>query len=43
MWHVVAAYAGERSVYIKFNWPFLDAGVVTEVASLHHYFVKLSS
>jgi hypothetical protein len=28
MWHVVAAYAGEKSFYIKFNWPFLGAGVV---------------
>jgi hypothetical protein len=23
-----AAYAGETSFYIKFNWPFLGAGVV---------------
>jgi hypothetical protein len=28
MWHVVEAYAGERSFYIKFNWPFLGADVV---------------
>ncbi|EFX85938.1 hypothetical protein DAPPUDRAFT_313648 [Daphnia pulex] len=39
MWHVVEAYAVERSFYIKFNWPFLGADV-TEGAS---YFVKLSS
>jgi hypothetical protein len=41
MWQVVAAYAGERSVFIKFNWSFLRAGVV--LPKLHHYFVELSS
>ncbi|EFX60915.1 hypothetical protein DAPPUDRAFT_122728, partial [Daphnia pulex] len=25
MWLVVAAYTGQRSFYIKFNWPFLGA------------------
>jgi hypothetical protein len=34
MWHVVAAYAGERSFYIKFDWPFLGADVV--LPKLHH-------
>jgi hypothetical protein len=34
MWHVVAAYAGERSFYIKFNWPFLGGDVV--LPKLHH-------
>jgi hypothetical protein len=34
MWHVVEAYAGERSFYIKFNWPFLGADVV--LPKLHH-------
>jgi hypothetical protein len=34
MWHVVAAYVGERSFYIKFNWPFLGADVVS--LKLHH-------
>jgi hypothetical protein len=39
MWHVVSAYAGERSSYIELNWPFF--GVL--LPKLHHYFVKLSS
>jgi hypothetical protein len=34
MWHVVEAYAGERSFCIKFNWPFLGADVV--LPKLHH-------
>jgi hypothetical protein len=34
MWHVVEAYAGEGSFYIKFNWPFLGADVV--LPKLHH-------
>jgi hypothetical protein len=33
MWSVVAAYAGERSFYIKFNWPFLGADFKP---NLHH-------
>jgi hypothetical protein len=35
MWHVVEAYAGERSFYIKFNWPFLGADAVV-LPKLHH-------
>jgi hypothetical protein len=34
MWHVVEAYAGGKSFYIKLNWPFLGADVV--LAKLHH-------
>jgi hypothetical protein len=34
MWYVVEAYAGERSFYFKFNWPFLGADVVSP--KLHH-------
>jgi hypothetical protein len=34
MWHVVAASAGDRSFYIKFNWPFLGGDVV--LPKLHH-------
>ncbi|XP_046446923.1 28S ribosomal protein S35, mitochondrial-like, partial [Daphnia pulex] len=39
LWYVVAAYAGYRSFYIKFNWPF-GAGVV--LPKLHYYFMKLA-
>jgi hypothetical protein len=36
----LAAYAGDRSFCIKFNWPFLGAGVV--LPKLHYYFMKLA-